>query len=407
MRDSRREFSWARNPYATPDATYGPAQWRVLNEPGFERARDVITAWPGYAPTPLVNLCGIARLAGVASVHYKDEGHRFGLASFKPLGGAYAVARRLMREIARTADVEDIGIEDLLRGAYTELSSRTTVTAATDGNHGRSVAWGARLFGCRAVIFIHETVTEGRETAIAALGAEVRRTPGTYDDAVRTAQATAEAEGWAVIPDTSDGQVVEAPRDVMQGYTMMAAEAIEQLGDNPVPTHLFLQAGVGGMAAATCAQFWQTYQSARPRTILVEPTSSGCWFESLKAGHPVTIEGEQDSIMAGLACGEVSRLAWEILRPGADAMMTVADDSAADCMRLLADQCDGDPPVVAGESAVAGLAGLLGAAGDAGARAGLALGPESRVMLFGTEGATDPDTYARIVGRTAEMVAVP
>lgn len=407
MRDSWREFSWARNPYATPDATYGPAQLRVVNAPGFERARDVITAWPGYAPTPLLHLSGIARRAGVASVHYKDEGRRFGLSSFKPLGGAYAVARRLMQEIPRSADVEDVNIEDLLQGTYRSLSSRITVTAATDGNHGRSVAWGARLFGCRAVIFIHETVTEGREAAIAAFGAEVRRTPGSYDDAVRAAQATAEAEGWAVIPDTSDGQVVEAPRDVMQGYTMMAAEAIEQLGDDPAPTHMFLQAGVGGMAAATCAQFWQTYQSARPRTILVEPTSSGCWFESLKAGHPVTIEGEQDSIMAGLACGEVSRLAWEILRPGADAMMTVSDDSAADCMRLLADGCHGDPPVVAGESAVAGLAGLLGAAGDADARAGLVLGPESRVMLFGTEGATDADTYARIVGRDAGMVAVP
>ena len=402
---ARARFAWATKPRAANGAAYGPVQSRVLSQDGLERARAVITAWPGYAPTPLMDLPGIARLAGVARVRYKDESHRFGLSSFKPLGGAYAVARRLMAEVERITGAAHVSVEDLLRGVHRQVSSGITVTAATDGNHGRSVAWGARLFGCGAVIFIHQSVTEGREQAIAAFGAQVRRTPGTYDDAVRAAQASAEAEGWHLIPDTSDGRVVEAPRDVMQGYTLMAAEAIRQLGSGNAPTHLFLQAGVGGMAAATCAQFWQTFQAARPRTILVEPAGSGCWFESLKAGRPVVIEGPLDSIMAGLACGEVSRLAWDILAPGADAMMTVSDEAAAECMRLLADARAGDPSIVAGESAVAGLAGLLAAAGDAGARAGLGLESGSRVMLFGTEGATDADTYASIVGRSAAAVA--
>ncbi len=243
------------------------------------------------------------------------------------------------------------------------------------------------------------------QRAIASYGAEVRRTPGTYDDAVRTAQATAEAEGWHVIPDTSDGSIVEAPQNVMQGYTVMAAEAIEQLPYTEAPTHLFLQAGVGGMAAATCAQFWQTFGKRRPCTVLVEPETAGCWFESLKAGEPTTVGGDLESIMAGLACGEVSHLAWKILSTGTDAMMRIDDDAAIDVMRLLAESRYGDAPVVAGESAVAGLAGLLAAANDDRIRALLKLEDDARVLVFGTEGATDPETYTRIVGCEPERVA--
>lgn len=398
-------FSLAQNPQARRGAAYGPAQAAVLDEAGLARARAVITAWPGYAPTPLVSLPGIARALGLARIDYKDESPRFGLGSFKPLGGAYAVARVLMRRIAERTGGAEPAVADLLAGRYRAIAASVTVTAATDGNHGRSVAWGARMFGCRSVIFIHETVTAARARAIAALGAEVRRTPGTFDDAVRTAHKTAEAEGWVVVPDTSDGRLVEVPRDVMQGYALMADEAIVQLGDAAPPSHVFLQAGVGGMAAASCARFWQAFGARRPVTVLVEPETAACWFASLDAGRPVKVEGALESIMAGLACGEVSRLAWPILAAGAHAAMTIADEAAADCMRLLAEGRFGDPPLVAGESAVAGLAGLIAAAGDADARARLGLDAESRVVLFGTEGATDPESYAAIVGRAPEAVA--
>lgn len=400
------DFEWAENPSAGRGAAYGPTQAAVLNGEGLGRARDVITAWPGYAPTPLIDLPGIARVLGVAGVLYKDEAHRFGLASFKPLGGAYAVARLVMEEISRRGNAGDVSAGDLVTGRYRDLASAITVTAATDGNHGRSVAWGARMFGCRAVIFIHETVTAGREAAIAAHGAEVRRTPGTFDNAVRAARKTAASEGWHVVSDTSGGGGDDATRNVMQGYALMAAEAIEQLPPGGPPSHVFVQAGVGGMAAATCAQFWQSFGTARPRTVLVEPKDAACWFASLRAGRPVAVGGALDSIMAGLACGEVSRLAWTILETGADAMMTVTDEAAAECMRLLADGRHGDTPLVAGESAVAGLAGLIAAAGDAAARRALGLDRESRVLLFGTEGATDAATYAEIVGRAAHDVRV-
>ena len=392
----------ALNPSADKSAEYSAAQSHILNADGLATAKSIIGAWPGYQPTPLIALPGLASAAKVQSLLYKDEAHRFGLKSFKPLGGAFAVARMLIRELPPIVGAADVTIGDLLAGRYRQAAAGFTVTAATDGNHGRSVAWGARMFGCRCVIFINEAVSKGREKAIATYGAEVRRNPGSYDDAVRVAQTTAAAEGWYVVADTTDNITLDAPRDVMQGYAVMAAETIDQLPYDDPPTHIFLQAGVGGMAAATCGQFWQEFGIRRPTTILVEPVSSACWFASLNAGHPVIIEGDTDSLMGGLACGEVSRTAWEILASGADAMMTIVDAAAADCMRLLANRPYGDPVIVAGESGVAGLAGFLAACSDDEMRDVLGLNEDSRVVVFGTEGATDPETYAEIVGPAVE-----
>jgi diaminopropionate ammonia-lyase len=398
-------FRIARNPFVQRQAAYPEAAEAVLDARSHAEARSCIAAWPGYAPSPLRDLAGLAGVLGIASLHYKDEGGRFALGSFKPLGGAYAVLRLLQKEIAAATGRDGIALSDTLEGKFHDIAAGVTVTGATDGNHGRSVAWGARMFGCRCVIFIHEMVTREREEAIASFGAEVRRTTGTFDDAVRTAQATAGREGWHVIPDTSDGVVVEAPRNVMRGYTVMAGETMEQLPYEGPPTHVFLQAGVGGMAAATCAPFWWTFGADRPATILVEPENAACWFASLAAGEPVAVGGNLESIMAGLACGEVSRLAFEILKPGALAAMTVTDEAAAAAMRLLADGASGDAPIVAGESAVGGLAGLIAAAGNEEARATLGLDARSRIVVFGTEGATDAQTYRQIVGRSAEEVA--
>ena len=394
-------FELIKNPQADHDAVYGERQSDVLSLKGLTRAKSVISQWPGYAPTPLVNLRGIAKAANVARLHYKDEAYRFGLKSFKPLGGAYAVACLLMKVISAQTTNQNIEVSDLLSGKYAGECSRVTVTAATDGNHGRSVAWGARMFGCRCVIYINESVSVGREKAIANYAAEVRRNPGSFDDAVRTASEVAEREGWHVIPDTSDGEIIEAPRNVTQGYAVMADEAIQQLAGE-VPSHIFLQAGVGGMAAATCARFWQDYGSQRPHTTLVEPFSSACWFESLQAGKPVAVTGELDSLMGGLSCGEVSRLAWTILGTGADAALKISDEAAAHTMRLLASGENGDLPLVAGESGVAGLAGFLTVATDADARQSLGIDASSRIVVFGTEGATDPQAYTEIVGKSPD-----
>lgn len=384
---------------------YGSDLRSILGGDRFIRAEREITGWPGYRATPLRRLDGFARLAGLGAVYYKDEGTRFGLGSFKALGGAYAVYRLLAREVAARTGRPEPSAADLAadRGG---IQKDITVTCATDGNHGRSVAWGAQMFGCRCVIHVHETVSEGRCTAIARYGAEVRRTPGNYDDAVRKAAADAAANGWHVVSDTSYEGYMDVPRDVMQGYAVMAEETLRQLPAGTLPTHVFVQGGVGGLAAAICGHFWEHLAVARPRFVVVEPDRADCLFRSAEAGRPTAVQGDLDTIMAGLACGEVSLLAWKILEAGTDAFMTIPDEAAADCMRLLADGVDGDPPVVAGESAVAGLAGALGAAQAPEQRAALRLGPDSVVLVFGTEGDTDPDLYRAIVGRPAREVRV-
>lgn len=364
----------------------------VLPDSGFRRAKEEIASWPGYAPTPLVDLPDAAAAARVASVRYKDEGGRFGLGSFKALGGAYAVMRLLQAELARRGTANAATASELMEGKFKDATRGITVCCATDGNHGRSVAWGARLFGAACVIFVHEHVSQGRRDAIAKYGAEIRVVPGNYDDAVREAQKQADANKWFVVSDTSYPGYTEVPRDVMQGYRVMADEAADQFG--AAPTHVFIQGGVGGVAAAVSAQMRARFGAA-VRVVVAEPEKAACLLASVESGVPTTIGGDLDTLMAGLACGEPSLLAWQELERGAFAAMAVPDDSAVACMKALAAR---KPAVVAGESAVAGLAALLLAAQEPFARAALGLDESSRVLLFGTEGATDPEVYARLVG---------
>ncbi|MGY6634681.1 MAG: diaminopropionate ammonia-lyase [Alkalilacustris sp.] len=385
---------------ADPAARWRRDQDAILSDAGLAAARAAISAWPGYAPTPLVALPGLAGGLGVGAIHYKDESHRFGLGSFKALGGAYAVARVILRRAAEAG--RSATMDDLLAGRLADIAGDLTVCCATDGNHGRSVAWGAQRFGAGCVIFIHATVSEGRRAAIAAFGAEVRRTRGNYDDSVREAEATAAREGWVVVSDTSWPGYTDIPRDVMQGYELMAAEAFDAMP--APPTHIFLQTGVGGMAAAVAAQAVRRWGAARPRIVLADPDRSACWLDSLRAGRPVAVEGDLDTLMAGLACGEVSLLAWEILRDHCDAVMAIPDAAAVEAMRRLARPDRDDPPLVAGESAVAGLAALALAMPDAPARAALGLDRAARVLVFGTEGDTDPALYRDLVGADADTV---
>ncbi|HUF86304.1 MAG TPA: diaminopropionate ammonia-lyase [Thermohalobaculum sp.] len=399
--DGAFAFELASNPLADRAAPFGEVESAVLNDAAFAEARAAITAWPGYAPTPLHALPGLAAEAGVAAVHMKDEGGRFGLGSFKALGGAYAVARLLRREVTAARGAEP-PMREILEGAHADVVSRITVCCATDGNHGRSVAWGARTFGCNCVIFIHATVSEGRKRAIERFGARVVRTAGNYDDSVREAGETARREGWFVVSDTSYPGYMEVPKDVMQGYELMAAEAIEQLGEPP--THVFVQTGVGGMAAAVAAQFKRRMGAGRPWIVLADPARAACWVASIRAGRPTPVHGDLDTLMAGLACGEVSLLAWQVLRRHADAVVAVEDGDAVAMMRRLARPAAGDPAIVAGESAVAGLVALLAVMRDDAARAALGLGPDSRVLVFGTEGDTDPELYEELVGIGGDTV---
>lgn len=368
-----------------PNAHHGTPGIIVLPEGGYRRARAEITAWPGYAPTPLHAIPA----ESVASLHYKDESARFGLRSFKALGGAYAVARLLGQELARRGTANNANGAALESGQYAHATEQITVTCATDGNHGRSVAWGAKRFGARCVIFVHENVSQGRRDAIAAFGAEVREVPGNYDDSVRAAQRAADENGWFVISDTSYPGYTEPPRDVMQGYRLMAEEALSQMP--APPTHVFVPGGVGGVAAAVSVQL--RHQAPGARLVVAEPEEAACLLESAAAGEMRAVTGALDTIMAGLACGEPSLLAWQELERAAFAFMAVPDSAVAPAMRALHAR-----GIEAGESAVAGLIAFESAMADVSARAVLGLGPGSRVLVFGTEGATDPELYARLTG---------
>lgn len=375
----------------------------VLEEKACEQARAEIANWPGYQQTPLLELDGLAKACGIERIWYKDEGPRFGLKSFKALGGAYAVSQILIKEINHQTG-KLASTDDLVAGRYAAITGNVTVTCATDGNHGRSVAWGARKFGCKCVIYIHATVSEGRKRAIESYGATIIRTDSNYDDSVRQAAEDAQKYDRIVVSDTSYPGYMDIPKYVMQGYTVIADEIVDQLNNARSPTHVFLQGGVGGFAAAICARFWLIMGVQRPRIVIAEPDQAACIFESIKAGQPVAIEGDLDTLMAGLACGEVSLLAWEILKQGIDDVLVVSDNSARVCMRLLANGTGSDKPVVAGESAVAGLAGMLCALEDQSVADDLDLNKNSRVLIIGTEADTDEKVYLDIVGKRFEQV---
>lgn len=355
----------------------------------------------GHAPTPLHALPGLAAALGIGTLVVKDEGRRLGLGSFKALGGAYAVVRLVLEEAsARLGRTLSDG--DIAGPAVRAVAGGMTFACATDGNHGRSVAQGAGLVGARSVIFVHGGVSEERVAAIARFGARMVRVPGTYDDSVREAARVAQENGWTVVSDTSWEGYERIPGLVMQGYTAIAQEAFAQLPQ--APTHVFVQAGVGGIAAAMATQMAVQYGAERPVFIVVEPELAACVFAAARSGQAVAIDHGAPTVMAMLECYEPSPIALRVLLRAADAFLTATDAQAVEAMNRLARPEGTDPAIVAGESGAAGLAGLLAALRDPAARAALRLDATSRVFLVNTEGATDPVRYAELVGLAPEVV---
>ena len=368
----------------------------VMTQAASDAAAAEITTWPGYAPTPVVDLPGMARAVGVARLLYKDEAHRFSLGSFKALGGAYAVLRVLQETLGA-----DVTAQDLIDGRHAEATARVTVCCATDGNHGRSVAWGAGMFGCACRVYIHENVSADREAGIAAYGATMVRLPGDYDESVRACARDAEANGWTLVADTNAGGGSPAiPALVTQGYTLIVRELLDQL--DAIPTHVLIPAGVGGLAAAI-AGYW-TFHGPRPRMVVVEPHVADCVFRALRDGAPAPLGGDVNSFMACLSAGEVSPVAWPVLRQAVDDVVTISDEVAVDTMRALADGRFGDAPLVSGESGCAPVAALLALAPHADLLAALGLDAASVVLTIGSEGATAPEIWTRVVGRSPETV---
>ena len=356
--------------------------------------REYLPAFPIYASTPLASLPGLAANLGLGAIDLKDEGHRYGLYSFKALGGAYAVAR-LVRSHASRVLGRNVEPAELLTEEVRLVAGDLTVCCATDGNHGRSVAAGARMFGCRCVIFLHSGVSSGREKAIAAFGAEIRRTRGNYDQSVAEASETANREGWTTVSDFAWEGYTEIPGMVMQGYTLMMDEIAAQAQHSY--THVFVQGGVGGLAAVVAGYCLDRYGASRPKLIVVEPDKAACLQVSAAAGKRMSIEAGDPTVMAMLECYEPSLTAWEILEKSADFYLDVADDVAVEALQRLARPVSGDPALRIGESGVAGLAGLIATAGDPSMRDKLGLDAGSRILLIGTEGATDPELYEALL----------
>jgi diaminopropionate ammonia-lyase len=354
-----------------------------------------------HSPTPLKSLSTLAGQIGVASIDIKDEGHRLGLGSFKALGGSYAVIRLVLQAAEKTLG-RPVDVSEQHAPEVEAVARSMTVACATDGNHGRSVAQGAQLVGARAAIFVHSGVSDERVAAIARFGADMIRVDGTYDDSVREAARVAEERGWTIVSDTSWPGYERIPSLVMQGYTALVREALRQMAEPP--THVFIQSGVGGIAASVAGYMAIEFGDMRPTFVVVDPARAACLFESAKAGHAVSIAHGEPTVMAMLECYEPSLVAWRILSHVADGFMTVDEADAIAVMKALAKPSGNDPVIVAGESGGVGLAALIKAASDPEIKAALGLDENSRVFLINTEGATDPGKYAELVGATPEEV---
>lgn len=380
---------------ATPRGSDGA--YRVLTPGDFTRAIAEISSWKGYAPTPLYALSGLAQALSLGAVQYKHEGPRFGIASFKALGAAYAGLRVLQAELSVILG-RAIGMEEISSGRLAADARAVTLCSATDGNHGRSLAWGCQRFGAGCKIYIHAEVSEGRAQVMREFGADVIRVAGNYDASVARARADAAANGWFMVADTSWPGYHQPPLDVMAGYGVMADEVCRAL---PVPpTHVFLQGGVGGLAAALAAYLRQFWGNAAPRVVVVEPQLAPCLMASARAGAATAVDVKVETMMAGLSCGEPSDLALDILADETSDYLAIPDSIVGPTMRLLARPLADDPAIEAGESGVAGLAALIAAARQPEQREVLGLGPASRVLLIGSEGVTDPAIYAEIMAQT-------
>ena len=350
---------------------------------------------PGYAPTPLKSLPELAEKCGVKALMVKDESPRFGLNAFKGLGGIYAVAQAAGKLLG--LEPEQITFPELKKPEYQVALHQMIFATATDGNHGKGVAWAAGLLGCPAKVFMPKGSSPRRAQAIRGAGqAEVTITQWNYDDTVHYVNQCAEKNGWVLVQDTSWGGYEQVPKWIMQGYTTMAQEAAEQLTE--MPTHIFLQAGVGAMAGAVTGYYRARYGENCPKIVLVEPYGAACIYESMEAddGQPHTAKGNGETIMAGLNCGSPCTVAWDILRDYGSYALECGDDAAKLGMRTLRRF-----GIVSGESGASGIGAFLELARSPEQKAKLGIGPDAKILFFSTEGNTDPESYEAITAGVA------
>ena len=375
----------------------------VMSLDNVEKARAFHKGFPQYSVTPLAHLEGMADYLGLGSVCVKDESYRFGLNAFKVLGGSFAMAKYIAKETNR--DVSDMTYDYLTGDELKKEFGQATFFTATDGNHGRGVAWAANKLKQKAVVHMPKGSTKTRFDNIAKEGAKVTIEELNYDDCVRlAAKEAAETEHGVVVQDTAWDGYEEIPSWIMQGYGSMAGEAAEGLKYLGIdrPTHVFVQAGVGSLAGAVVGYFTNLYPDNPPKFIIMEAEVAACLYKGAAAGdgEPRIVDGDLLTIMAGLACGEPNTIGWDILRNHATAFLSCPDWVAAKGMRMLSAPVKGDPRVISGESGAVGmgvLSTLMETDEYADLRNALELNKDSKVLMFSTEGDTDPDKYKKIV----------
>ncbi|KAL1109999.1 hypothetical protein AAG570_014020 [Ranatra chinensis] len=355
-----------------------------------------------YAVTPLVELNSLASYYGVGGIYVKDESKRFGLNAFKVLGGSYAMGRLLAEKLEVSAD--KVTSEKLRSDETRKKLGEITFATATDGNHGRGVAWTAQQLGQKAEVYMPKGAAKERVDNITATGATCTVTDLNYDDAVRLANSTAEKNGWIMVQDTAWEGYEDIPRWIMQGYMTLIIEAVSQLRDKGIdrPTHVFLQAGVGSFAGAVLGFLAKTYPDNLPVVTIVEPDKADCIYQSMLTsdGSVQAVKGDLDTLMAGLACGEPSTISWGVLRDYAAASISCPDYIAANGMRILSSPSEGDERIISGESGAAtcGIVDYIMANPNGETiKKELGLDENSEILLISTEGDTSPEIYRDVV----------
>lgn len=394
-----KAIEWAYNTMPKTDDKQLPVM--ALEE--VKKARAFHESFPQYTTTPLAKLDQMASYLGLGQVYVKDESYRFGLNAFKVLGGSFAMARYIAKETGR--DVSELPYSILTSDALREEFGQATFFTATDGNHGRGVAWAANKLRQKAVVHMPKGTTQTRLLNIQKEGAQVDITDMNYDDCVRlAAKEAAETPRGVVVQDTAWDGYEEIPAWIMQGYGTMAMEADEQLAAYGCdrPTHVFIQAGVGSLAGAVQGYFANRFPENPPKVVVVEADLAACLYKGAKVGDGSIqiVDGDMQTIMAGLACGEPNTISWDILKNHVDTFVSAPDWVAAKGMRMLSAPIKGDPQVVSGESGAAPfgvLACIMTMDEYKELREHLGLDENSKVLLFSTEGDTDPDRYKNIV----------
>jgi diaminopropionate ammonia-lyase len=342
-----------------------------LPEKFIDEAIKSISSWEGYSPTPLIDLNKLNDELGFKNIYYKDEDKRFNLKSFKALGGAFAVNK------------------------IADEKGDITVATATAGNHGRSVAWGAQRLGLKCKIFISEFVSETRAEAMKNLNADVIRVKGNYDASLKECIKQSNQNNWEIVQDVSWDGYKAVPKLIMAGYTIMIKEILDQINNDKI-THVFLQAGVGGMAAAMIAGFAK-FTDNIPKFIIVEPENANCVFKSIENNQPTTVNIVKETIMGGMSCGDVSTVAWEILKNSTNNCLTISDDAISTTIAMLSEAKLSDEKIIAGECAVPGIIALIGLSKNKEYLNKLNINSNSKILLFGCEGLTDAEMYKKLL----------